>query len=80
LWARLRQNKREKKNRDSQQECSLEEHSFWHPRWERWLSNFGCTLESPGSFKKVQVPRLHPRPIKSRFWGDRIQISGPFFF
>lgn len=38
--------------------------------------NLGCTLEPPGTFKKIQMPRLRPRPIKSGFGRDGTQTSG----
>lgn len=27
-----------------------------------------CTLESPGELLKIQISRLHPRPIYSNLW------------
>lgn len=44
----------------------------------RLVLNFGYTLELSGSFKKIQMPRLHPRPTKSGFGGDGTQTSELF--
>ena len=33
------------------------------------VPNLGCTLESPGKILYIQMPRTHPRPIKSEHWG-----------
>lgn len=68
MSARLRENKRAKENEDSyfREACCLS-----HMIGTLAL-NLGYTLESPGSFKKTQMPRLHLRPIKSGFGGDGV--------
>lgn len=69
--AKLRENKRERSNREHylREVCR---------HMGTLAINLGCVLEPPGTFKNSQMPRLHPRPIKSGFGRDGTRTSELF--